>query len=153
MEADIRREARLPWLQLRLSAKDGLSGQIVEPEKFDSSIEEAFAEKWGVESREGRRLQRETEIPHNAQHCFFPDFVFTHEDGRRAFLEVVGFWTPEYLEAKRKTLSFFNHHPIILAVQSDFSEPLKETGLRIVEYKSAIKTADVLKTLCDLKYH
>ena len=53
----------------------------------------------------------------------------------------------------RRTLNLFKHQTIILAVQSDFSEPLRETGLRIVEYKSAINTADALKALCGLKYY
>jgi len=29
-----------------------------------------------------------------------PDFAIEHPDGRRAILEIVGFWTPEYLESK-----------------------------------------------------
>ena len=29
-----------------------------------------------------------------------PDFAVEHPDGRRAILETVGFWTPEYLVVK-----------------------------------------------------
>ena len=102
MEADIRRK---PWtraLRLALSSKAGLSGTCLPSEHFDSSVEEAFAEKWGREPRDGWRLERETEILHSGQHCFFPDFVFAHETGRRVPLEVIGFWTDQYLDAKKQ---------------------------------------------------
>jgi len=29
-----------------------------------------------------------------------PDFAIEHPDGRRAILEIVGFWTPEYLSQR-----------------------------------------------------
>ncbi|MER3408387.1 MAG: hypothetical protein C4292_06640, partial [Nitrososphaera sp.] len=32
--------------------------------------------------------------------AFIPDFLFTKEGRRKVYLEIVGFWTPEYLERK-----------------------------------------------------
>ncbi len=39
------------------------------------------------------------------QTAFVPDFVFRHEGGREVLFEIVGFWTPRYLERKRETLA------------------------------------------------
>jgi len=36
---------------------------------------------------------------------FVPDFTFRHEDGTQACLEIVGFWTPEYLGPQGGRLS------------------------------------------------
>ena len=109
---------RTPWggsAWLDLGPEDGLSSHLAPPEEFDSTIEEDFAVTFGVE-RDGWRLVREGAILYESQATFVPDFVFRHADGREAFLEIVGFWTPEYLEKKRQTLRRFRHHRVLLAV-------------------------------------
>ena len=88
---------------LDLSSADGLHSHLPAPEEFDSRLEQDFAQRWGA-NREGWSLQREGEILHQHQRTFVPDFVLIHEDGRRILLEIVGFWTPEYLQAKLQTL-------------------------------------------------
>ena len=55
-----------------------------------------MADKFGP-TRDGWQLIREGEILHEGQKTFVPDFTFRHEDGTQVFLEIVGFWTPEYL--------------------------------------------------------
>lgn len=42
-------------------------------------------------------------------HC---GYAFTRTDGRRAPLEIVGFWTPEYIKAKLKALALFAGEPL-----------------------------------------
>lgn len=147
MEADIKRNPRTPTMKLLLSSKNGLSGEVPAPEEFDSSVERVFAQKWGADSRDGWTMERESEILHSGQHCFFPDFAFTHEDGRRAYVEVIGFWTPEYLAAKRRTLELFRDRRIILAVKAPLGENFSDVSFRIVEFKSVIKVAAVLEEL------
>ena len=58
----------------------------------------------GAEARDGWTLVREGEVLHEGQKVFVPDFVFRHDDGRVVLMEIIGFWTPEYLEAKAATL-------------------------------------------------
>ena len=76
-----------------------------------------------------------------------PDFVFRHEDGRIVLMEVIGFWTPEYLEAKLKTLRDFRDSPILLAVAEPLRRKLPELTREIVPFKSALKIQDVLARL------
>ena len=145
--ADIRRKHWSRSLRLTLSTEDGLSGKGLPPEEFDSSVEEAFFKKWGAEPRNGWRLEREPEILHAGQHCFFPDFAFTHENGRRVFLEVIGFWTEKYLTGKFQTLQRFPGIPIILAVRSSSVERFQQSGSRIIEFKTTIGILPVLEEL------
>ena len=60
---------------------------------------------------------------HSHQKVFVPDFVFRHDDGRTVLMEIVGFWTPEYLQAKVQTLRAFRDHRILLAVASRHKRP------------------------------
>ncbi|MCH8044456.1 MAG: DUF790 family protein [Planctomycetes bacterium] len=138
-----------PPLSLDLTSADGLNSHLPPPEDFDSQVEQAFAEKWGTDRREGWLLERETEILHQGQKVFLPDFVFRHDDGRKVLLEIVGFWTPEYLQAKLQTLHVFRDRRILLAISQQASEPFAQLGHEVVRYKSALSVKDVLARLHD----
>jgi predicted nuclease of restriction endonuclease-like RecB superfamily len=92
----------------------------------------------GIE--EARILQRK-------QTAFVPDFAFRHDDGRKVFLEIVGFWTPEYLRAKIEKLKLFDDEHIILAVAKAVGEKLPVMSQEVILYKSALKLNDVLAAL------
>lgn len=132
---------------LVLSSADGLNSHLPPPREFDSSVEEAFAAKWGTEPRDGWTLLREGEILDCDQHVFVPDFVLRHADGRRVLLEIVGFWTPEYLEAKLQTLRRFARQPILLAVAQAVTKQRPDFPAEAIRYKSALKLKDVLERL------
>ena len=106
-----------------------------------------FAEKWGPAKRDGWRLEREGEILHRGQKVFVPDFVFRHDDGRTVLMEIIGFWTPEYLEAKSQTLRSFEDQPILLAVAGPAGEGLPKLAAEAIPFKSALLIKDVLNRL------
>lgn len=133
--------------QFCLSPADGLTTNVKPAHLFDSKLEEDFANKWGDEPRNGWRLVREGEILFHHQKVFVPDFVFVHDSGRRVLMEVVGFWTPEYLEAKLKTLSTFSDQRIILAIADSIDWPDEQNNELVFRYKTAIKIADALRVL------
>lgn len=89
------------------------------PPAYDSSWEEAlardFAEKLG-EEREGWTLVREETPLALGQEIFLPDFTLRHRDGREALVELVGFWTPEYLEEKIRKVVAAGLENLILVV-------------------------------------
>ena len=134
-------------LTLELDCDSGLSSPVPKEDEFDSQIERNFFEKWGKEPRNGWRLERESEILHAGQRVFFPDFVFRHEDGRVVFMEVVGFWTPEYLAHKRETLELFSTNRILLAVAHSQQDLVECDPANLIVYKTAIKLEDVLAKL------
>jgi uncharacterized protein len=138
-----------PWrtrAALVLSDKDGLRSHLPPPEEFDSIVEEAFARKFG-EEREGWRLLRESEIIHEGQRVFVPDFTFRHRDGVEALLEIVGFWTPEYLAAKRQTIARFRKHRILLAVPKRQIREEAQLGPEVIVYATRLKIEPVLEAL------
>ncbi|MBU4198489.1 MAG: DUF790 family protein [Verrucomicrobia bacterium] len=147
MTAIIRRN-RGGWKpRLELSPQDGLKSHLSEPEEYDSKVEEMFARKWGDQSREGWTLIREGNILHRHQKVFVPDFTLRHEDGRTVLLEIVGFWTPEYLQAKIETLKSFTDNRILLAVAKTGASTCTELPSDAIHFKTALKLKDVLVRL------
>lgn len=146
----MRAELRNPWNQaawLELSDRDGFKGDMPSPQEFDSSVEEAFARKFGSQ-RGGWTLVREGTILHHGQKTFVPDFQFRHDDGTEVLMEIVGFWTPEYLEKKRTTLREFSEHRILLAVQERFIKPKAMAASdNLIPYKTRIALTPVLEAL------
>jgi predicted nuclease of restriction endonuclease-like RecB superfamily len=87
---------------------------------FDSRLESDFAaefeDKFG-----GKRgqwlLSREDEILVLGDTVMIPDFALTHKrDGRRALVEIVGFWHPEYLRRKVAKVRAAQRRDLILLV-------------------------------------
>jgi predicted nuclease of restriction endonuclease-like RecB superfamily len=141
---------RRGWnLSLDLSSEDGLRGRLPAPGEFDSRVEESFHQRWGDEPREGWTLIREGEVLHRDQKVFVPDFVLRHADGRQALLEIVGYWTPEYLKAKIETLRAFHEQRILLAVGPALAGSLTAPADLVVHYKTRLKIDDVLARLRD----
>lgn len=147
MRAEIRtrRGGRTIWMDL--SAEDGLNSHLPPPEEFDSSVEQTFAEKWGEEKRDGWQLVREGEVLHHGQKVFIPDNLFRHDDGRVVLMEIVGFWTPEYIEAKLQTLRIFAHHRILLAVSKTAGQQMGELPQGTITYGAKLSIKDVLASL------
>ncbi len=69
------------------------------PTLFDSKIEKTFLEKFELFNT-GWTIEREPEpIITKQKTAFIPDFILTKFDNR-VFVEIIGFWTKEYLERK-----------------------------------------------------
>jgi predicted nuclease of restriction endonuclease-like RecB superfamily len=135
------------YVSLNISSKDKFKSNLPSFEDFDSSVEEGFAEKWGDETRSGWSLIREGEILWKGQKVFLPDFALLHEDGRAVLLEIVGFWTPQYLKEKVKTLQVFEEHNILLAVAESLVDKLPPMPMQVITYKKSILLKDVLSYL------
>ena len=138
-----------PWktkAKLELSDRDGFKSHLPPAEEFDSTVEEAFAAKFGPE-RDGWRLIREGEVLHQGQSAFVPDFVFRHQDGTQVLMEIVGFWTPEYLASKRQTLRQFREHHVLIALPERFVREDAAVGENVILYKTALKLQPVLEVL------
>jgi predicted nuclease of restriction endonuclease-like RecB superfamily len=136
-------------LRLNLSSRDGLKSHLPADDEFDSAVEADFAEKWGQENREGWRLRREAEILHAGQKTFIPDFVMEHVTGQRVLLEIVGFWTPEYLEQRVETLQLFRGVPIVLAIQeanaARIAQAVQSAGM--ITFRRSLQVKSVLEVL------
>jgi len=140
---------KTPWntsAKLNLSDSDGFTSHLPSPDEFDSGLEESLAEKFGPE-RDGWQLIREGEILHDHQKTFVPDFTFRHEDGTQVLLEIVGFWTPEYLMHRRRSLQLFRHHRILIAVPEKSLREGARIGENVLVYKTALKLTSLMEAL------
>ena len=100
---------------------------------FDSTVEEKFANRF-EQSETGWKLIREPDpLVLSNGGAFIPDFMFQKYD-RKVYLEIVGFWTEEYLERKLQKLADIfisadrkkknnnnNADPLFIAVNEDFA--------------------------------
>jgi predicted nuclease of restriction endonuclease-like RecB superfamily len=105
MEADVQPPGggRQPYRYL-LDDRTELRTHFKSSGEFDSRLEADFAAefeaKYGGAARKWE-LAREDELIVVGDTVMIPDFSFTHrKDGRRALLEIVGFWHPRYLQRK-----------------------------------------------------
>jgi predicted nuclease of restriction endonuclease-like RecB superfamily len=87
---------------------------------FDSQLEADFAAEFEAKYGGARRqweLAREDELILVGDTVMIPDFSFTHRrDGRRALLEIVGFWHPNYLRRKLEKVRQAGRRDLILLV-------------------------------------
>jgi predicted nuclease of restriction endonuclease-like RecB superfamily len=140
---------KTPWntpAKLNLSDKDGFTSHFPSPDEFDSGLEESLAERFGP-ARNGWRLIREGEILHDRQRTFVPDFTFRHEDGTQVLMEIVGFWTPEYLAHKRRSLQLFRHNKILIALPEKSVREGARIGENVLIYKTTLKLSSLMEAL------
>jgi predicted nuclease of restriction endonuclease-like RecB superfamily len=87
---------------------------------FDSQLEADFAAEFEAKYGGARRrweLSREDELILVGDTVMIPDFSLTHrKDGRRALLEIVGFWHPNYLHRKLAKVRQAGRRDLILLV-------------------------------------
>ena len=119
--------------------------------EFDSKMEANFAtefqEKFG-DARGQWLLTREDEVFLLGDTVMIPDFAFTHKkDGRRAVLEIVGFWHPDYLERKLAKVRAANRRDLILLVYEGVNltdEKLKDVPNEVLYFKNKPVLKDVM---------
>ena len=87
---------------------------------FDSQLEADFAAEFEAKYGGAKRkweLAREDELIVVGDTVMIPDFSLTHRrDGRRALLEIVGFWHPHYLQRKLAKVRQAGRKDLILLV-------------------------------------
>jgi hypothetical protein len=119
-----------------------------EPRRFDSALEERFARDFARTARDWSII-REPEPIEAAGHLVFPDFAVHPrlEPTRRWFVEIVGFWTPEYLSRKLERLRRARISNLVVCVDADrnVGEGELPLGAGVVHYRRRIDVAKVLE--------
>jgi predicted nuclease of restriction endonuclease-like RecB superfamily len=122
MEADVQPpgvHSRGP-LRYTLDDRTDLRTHFKAAGPFDSRLEADFAAEFAAKYGGARRkweLAREDELIPVGDTVMIPDFSFTHRrDGRRALVEIVGFWHPDYLRRKAAKVRQAGRRDLILLV-------------------------------------
>jgi predicted nuclease of restriction endonuclease-like RecB superfamily len=122
MEADVQPPGVPSREPLRYTLDDGtdLRTHFKASGPFDSELEADFAAEFETKYGGAKRkweLAREDELIVVGDTVMIPDFSFTHrKDGRRALLEIVGFWHPDYLRRKLQKVRQAGRSDLILLV-------------------------------------
>ena len=127
----------------------GLTTHYRKENPFDSSVEEAFYNNFNKRKTDWK-IERESEIVDLGDVVLIPDFKFVHPDGREALLEIVGFWTPEYLAKKLEKLQRANRQNLIVAVSESLNCSKDDFSGPVVFIKTRLKVSVVLKLLDDV---
>ncbi|MFQ6092182.1 MAG: DUF790 family protein [bacterium] len=124
----------------------GLHTYYREEHPFDSTIEEKFFTAFQA-AKTDWRIEREAEIIDLRETVLIPDFKITHPDGRTRAMEIVGFWTPEYLEKKLEKLKKAHHQNLIIAVNETLKCSRGDFQGQVIFYKTGIRVPKILEAL------
>lgn len=130
----------------KLTDEFGLRSHYKPPDEFDSKLERKFAEKFEKTDTEWK-LEREADIINLKDTVMIPDFAFVHPDGRRAIMEIVGFWTPDYLRKKLWKLKRAGRTNMVMVVSENLNcsrEDFEDIEGEVTFFKTAIIVKKVL---------
>ncbi len=134
-------------LTFTLTSADGLGRGAAPPPEFDSALEAAIARKFGRE-RAGWRLLREAVVLDlGGGRVLVPDFLFRHEDGTEVALEIVGYWTPEYLADKMRRLAAAPDVNLLVAVPRPLAVRAARLPATVLPFKRRLLLRDLLPRL------
>jgi predicted nuclease of restriction endonuclease-like RecB superfamily len=134
---------------IRLSASDPLPRSHALPRGHDSKLEKRVARDLRVLGpARGWRLERESAVVSTGVggQLFYPDFTLVSARGGRVLVEVVGFWTPEYLAKKQHALAAVRE-PIVVCVDERHTRELgipKTESAVVVTYRDHVDAAVLL---------
>jgi len=119
-----------------------------EPRRFDSRVEERFARDFG-RLAPGWAIVREPEPIDAEGHLFFPDFAIhpRSDPGRRWLVEIVGFWTPEYLARKLEQLRRARVSNLVVCIDEErnVGDGDLPAGAAVIRYRRRVDAARVLE--------
>lgn len=121
-----------------------------EPRTFDSKLEQRFAREFAKHAADWD-LAREPEPVEADGTLIFPDFALWRRDRprRRWLLEIVGFWTPDYLRHKLARLRAARLSNLIVCIDADRNCTDEELppNTPVIRYRKKIEVAEVLRVL------
>ena len=121
--------------------------EYVEEESFDSEVEKEFATHFRSVNQDWNLL-RESTILTSGPFVMIPDFCFERR-GRKLYMEIVGFWTPEYLKKKISKVNNIDEK-IFLAVDKNLEctgSEFKGKNVDVIFYDKKIPIMEVVKRL------
>jgi hypothetical protein len=119
-----------------------------EAQAFDSSVEEDLYRKLALLAKDnGWEVLREPEPLVTADgEIMIPDFG-VRVGGSRAYIEVVGFWTREYVNNKLRKLSGLKERVLLVVNETLGVDAFRLTGHDVVTYRERINVAPIYEWL------
>ena len=121
---------------------------VAEP-SYDSGVEREFAARFeGLDL--DWELRREPDLLETGSSVMIPDFAFDYAfDDFRVYFEVMGFWTPEYVEKKLGQLATVEDVELVVAVDESLGvgEEIAAEDHRAIAYSGSVRVKDVVDVL------
>ncbi|MFN8529738.1 MAG: DUF790 family protein [Anaerolineae bacterium] len=138
-------------LVYRLDHTTPLTSHFKATALYDSRMEADFAAEFEAKfgSERGQwQLQREDEVLLLGDTVMIPDFSLTHKkDGRRALIEIVGFWHPDYLRRKLEKVRAAGRRNLLLLVYEQVNltkQMLSDVPAEVLYFKTKPVLKDVM---------
>lgn len=113
------------------------------PKRFDSKVEERFAREF-VRHAPGWTLIREPRPLIAGDALVFPDFAIEGDAGT-FFVEIVGFWTPQYIEQKLVRYRRARLSNLILCVDAGLACAEGDLPASVVRFERRVDVTQVLE--------
>ena len=116
---------------------------------YDSGVEADFATRFESLGLDWD-LVREPEPLEAGASVAIPDFAFDYRHADfRVFFEIMGFWTPEYVEKKLVQLDAIDDVELLVAVDESLGagEAIEARGHRAIPYSGTVRVKDVRDAL------
>lgn len=116
---------------------------------FDSGVEVDFAARFSNLDLDWE-LVREPEPLATGNRVMIPDFAFDYRYGDfRLYFEIMGFWTPEYVEKKLSQLKNVEDVDLLVAVDESLGvgEEIAARDHRAIPYTGGVRLKDVASVL------
>ncbi len=117
--------------------------------QFDSGVEADFATRFDALDLDWT-LVREPDPLAAGEHVVIPDFAFDWNHGEfRVYFEIMGFWTPEYVEKKLSRLADLEDVAMLVAVDDSLgvAEDIEARDHRAIPYSKTVRVKDVRNAL------
>lgn len=130
----------------KLNSTDQISLPIYEPkeEGFDSEVEEQFYKDFRLHASDWE-IKREPTFIKAGNYVIIPDFGF-FKNGMKLYLEVVGFWTPDYIKKKIKKFNLTDTK-IIAAINQNLKCSREDFPGDVIFYRKKIPIKPILDIL------
>jgi predicted nuclease of restriction endonuclease-like RecB superfamily len=138
--------------ELHLSDDDPVRVPDAEPVtdvRYDSGVEADFAARFQSLDLDWD-LVREPEPLAAGSRVMIPDFAFEYEHAEfRVFFEIMGFWTPEYVEKKLSQMDAVDDVELLVAVDESLGvgEAIEARDHRAIPYSGTVRIKDVRDAL------
>jgi predicted nuclease of restriction endonuclease-like RecB superfamily len=121
---------------------------VTEP-TFDSGVESDFYARFSALDLDWQ-LSREPEPLEAGEYVVIPDFAFDWAYGEfRVFFEIMGFWTPEYVDTKLSRFEDIENVAFLVAYDESLGvgEAIEARGHRAIPYNGTVRLKDIRDAL------
>lgn len=116
--------------------------------RFDSSIEERFYQDFTRIIRDWKLIREPENLVVNGR-LFIPDFVAV-KNPLKVYIEIVGFWTKEYIREKLEKIANFREGNLLILLNEELSKE-DFSNFNVIKYNKRVNIALVYKWLKELE--